>query len=374
MASQIEAQQALLDRLLDVRVVFDPMSALTQTLEEAIEEALGSNYKRSAVSWVALPDLRGGLVVEHVLGHRTTELKDLAVPPGQGLTGRVYAESAIRWVEEYADAVSITHEFDRVIEAERLHRLIAAPLAIDGQTLGVLTLGRRDPGAFADRTVERVEQLAKGASFALAVAKEARDRARAAALAERRRISEEVHDGVGALLFSIAARTENMHSRAANQELASDICTLQNEVAEVSGIVRDLISGWHASASSDLRAEVEGQVDLFQQRTGLDAIAVFLGPPPELNSTQVEAISRFVAVTLANAERHAQATRVSVTVATVPDQVTTAVSNDGPSPRDIRPGIGLSGAAARLAAVGGELSVVAEEAGDGFTIRARVPR
>jgi hypothetical protein len=87
----------LLDTLSDIRTVFDRRSALTITLQSALQ-AEGEQ----SVSWVALPDSRGGLVIEHVQGQRTTGLERLEIAAGQGLTGRVYAASAIHWVEEYA--------------------------------------------------------------------------------------------------------------------------------------------------------------------------------------------------------------------------------------------------------------------------------
>jgi signal transduction histidine kinase len=363
------ARRDLLDTLLDLRSVFDPRSALTLTLQKALE----GDHRESAVSWVAVPDPRGGLVIEHVLGQRTTALERLDIAAGQGLTGRVYVDAAIHWVEEYAQAATISHEFDQIIEAERLRRLIAAPLVIDEQVLGVLTVGRRDPGPFADRTLAHVEQLAKGASFALAVARKSRDQAVAAALAERRRISEEIHDGVSALLFTIASRTEKVQRRTVDQDLAREIGTLRDEVAQVSGLVRELITGWHASATHDVRAQVQGLVDDFVRRTGTDAVAVFLGPAPDLPPARVEALSRFVAVALANVERHASAEHVSVTVARLPDQVTVAVSNDGPAPIGVEPGIGLTGAGARIAVVGGEMTFLADGLEEGFTVRARLP-
>lgn len=359
----------VLDALLDIRTVFDPRSAQTLMLRQ-VAEAEGL---QTAVSWVALPDPAGGLVIEHVLGQRTSELESLDIRPGQGLTGHVFAQSFIHWVEEYTEAASITHEFDHIIEAERVRRMIAAPLSIEEEVLGVLTVGLRDAGPFADRTIAHIKQLAERASLALGIARRSRDDAEAAALAERRRISEEIHDSVSALLFSISARTEKVHRRAADLELARELETLQHEVAVVSGMVQDLIHGWHASATTDLRAEIQGTVDDFRRRTGIDAIAVFLGGLPALDAARVEAVARFVAVTLANVERHSSATRVSVTAAALPTQLTVVVSNNGLAPSRVQPGIGLTSAEARIARLGGSVSIVDEDATEGFTIRAWIP-
>lgn len=98
------------------------------------------------MAWVALLDPAGGLVLEDVLGHRTEELDGLAVSPGQGLTGRVFAQRQIHWVNQYTGAGSITHDFDVIIQAERIRRMVAAPPTVDTVDLGVLSIGRRDDG------------------------------------------------------------------------------------------------------------------------------------------------------------------------------------------------------------------------------------
>jgi signal transduction histidine kinase len=369
MARHGEPSDPLLGTLLDVRTVFDPDSALTCTLHEA----LGGDVRRTAVAWVALPEPDGGLVIEHVLGQRTGALDRLDIGSGQGLTGRVFERASVHWVEEYVGAESITHEFDTIIEAERIRRMIAAPLSVEDSVLGVLTVGRRDAGDFGDDTIANVERLARRASLALAIAKTARDNAAAAALAERRRVSEDLHDGVGALLFSLASRTERLQRRVDRPEIAEEITVLADELGQISSLVRSLVSEWHASASTDVQAEVQGIVEDFERRSGVRAMAVFLGSVPPLDAARMQAVTRFVGVALSNVERHSAARRVTVTVSGMPDQLAVAVSNDGPAPVNVVPGVGLAGAEERIARLGGTLTHIGEDDGTGFTVRARIP-
>lgn len=358
----------LLRTLLDIRTIFDPDSALTSTLHLALD-AVG---ERSAVAWVALPEPDGGLVIERVLGQRTPALDRLDVGSGKGLTGKVFARARADWVDEYVAASSITHEFDAIIQAEHIRRMIAAPLKVDDAMMGVLTVARRDFGEFGDQTIAGVVDLARRASQALAIAQEARSHAAAAALAERRRISEEIHDGIGALLFSMASRTERLQRQSAHTHLSEQIDDLQRELGEVGSMVRSLVSGWHATASSDLRAEIQGVVGDFERRSGIEAVPVFLGSVPEVDGARMQAVTRFVGVALSNVERHADARRVSVTLSGLPDQLTVAISNDGPAPGHVVPGVGLGGAEERIARLGGTLAHFDDD-GDGFTVRARIP-
>ncbi|HKU10166.1 MAG TPA: GAF domain-containing protein [Sinomonas sp.] len=358
----------LLSTLLDIRTVFDPESAIALTLRDAI----GPEGPQSTVVWVALRDPGSGLVVEHVLGQRTPELEQLGVAAGQGLTGRVFERATIHWVDEYAGSESITHEFDGIIEAERVQRMIAAPLRVGDSVLGVLSVGRRDRGSFGDDALMRVEQLARRASLALEIARRTREGAAAAALAERRRVSEELHDGVGALLFSLGSRAERLQRRVYQSEMAAEVDALQRELGEVSGLVRSIVAQWHATASSDLQAEIQGIVEDFERRSGIRATAVSIGSIPRLDSARITAVSRFVGVALANVERHSTARAATVTLASLPNQLSVAVSNDGPPPSEVVPGIGLGGAEERIARLGGELMAFTDE-DEGFTVRARIP-
>lgn len=363
----------LLDTLLDVRTVFDSGSTLVGTLQRALDDV----GRQSAVAWVALPEPDGSLVIEHVLGHRTDGLHGLDIAEGQGLTGRVFSRAEVHWVDQYAAADSITHEFDTIVEAERVTRMIAAPLGAVHDVFGVLTVGRRDPGQFADATIAEVEALARRATWALQIARSTRDLARAAALAERRRISEELHDGVGALLFSLSSRAERLGRHAADAEVADEIATVQAELGEVGQMVRSLVEQWHATASTDLQAEVQGIVEDFEARSDIRAVAVFLGAVPTLDAARRQAVTRLVGVALSNVERHAEARGASVTVTGTPTELTVAITNDGPTPagtpRRVEPGVGLGGAHERITRLGGTLTYFHEDDGTGFTVRARIP-
>lgn len=370
MGRQVDtAKDPLLELLLDVRTVFNPGSALSLTLEAALQDV----GRQAAVAWVALPEADGGLVIEHVLGQRTDELDGLDVGTGQGLTGHVFDRARVHWVDEYIAAASITHEFDTVIEAERIQRMIAAPLTVGSSVLGVLSIGRRDAGEFGDATIARVEALAERASCALGIARAARDNASAAALAERRRISEDLHDGVGALLFSLLSRTDRLQRCLDRAELVDEMASLQAELGQVSSMVSSMVSQWHADASQDVQAEVKGIVEDFERRSGVQATAVFLGTIPRLDGDRVQAVTRLVGVALSNVERHATARWASVTVSGMPGELTVAVVNDGPSPVVVVPGVGLGGAEDRIARLGGSLRHASDEDGTGFTVRARIP-
>lgn len=348
------------DFLPDVRRVFDPIATFAAALTEATDD-LGV----SAVAWVAVRAGRDEVVIDHVRGELTEGLHRLAVRAGQGLTGSVFASTRLAYVNDYTGAASITHHFDSVITSEGICRVVAAPVVTSETIDAVLAVGRRDEGRFGDRELNRIEGAARRLSTALDVARASRRHARAAALAERRRICEDLHDGVGARLFTISSRVDGLAQRVGDEEVEA----LQHEVAQLQQLVRSLMSSWHLDVSDDLHAEVQAMVDDFSVRCAVRATCVALGHIPHLDEWRRTAIVRLVGVALANVERHAEATLVTVTLAAVPGRVSVAIANDGPLPGRIVPKIGLTSARDRFVRLGGDLVTLTDD-NEGFVVRA----
>jgi signal transduction histidine kinase len=87
----------------------------------------------------------------------------------------------------------------------------------------------------------------------------------------------------------------------------------------------------------------------------------------------VEAAAYFtVAEALTNAARHAEATRVGVSIRDLGDRLEILIDDDGGGGADPTRGSGLSGLADRLASVDGRLAIDSP-AGRGTRIRAEVP-
>lgn len=359
--------------LLDIRTVFDPSSSAMTTLRVL----LGDIAESPAVAWIALPSTSGALVIEHVHGQATTLLNNLVVPEGRGLTGKVFRHGEIDWVEQYASSTSITHEFDTVINAENVVRMLAAPLRVEDGVTGVLTLASRVTGPFGDVEVDHIDALARRLGVALEIARRSRLHAEAAAMAERKRVSEELHDGVGALLFSLNSRAERLRSRLGDKlELEEDITLLQRDLTAVSQEMRGLLAGWHGTVQSDLHAVLLGDAREFEQRSGIRCEVVYLGDAPALALSHLEALAKFVREALLNVEKHANAKSVSLTVATLPTQTSVAIADDGIGLSNVRSsnGIGLAAAVDRISRLGGTASIIEDADIGGVVARATVPR
>jgi signal transduction histidine kinase len=211
------------------------------------------------------------------------------------------------------------------------------------------------------RLAERVEELT-----------ESRSRVLAAALAERRRIERDLHDGAQQRLVSLAmelgmAREKMVTDPDAARELVEEA---HGEVKRALADIRDLVRGIHPALLSDrgLGAAVSALAD--RSPVPVEVDVDLDGRPPEA----VETTAYFVvAEALANVAKHSGASAARVTVRREPeDRLVVEVIDDGKGGADLGAGTGLAGLRDRLAAIDGRLSVESTAGGPTY-VRAELP-
>jgi signal transduction histidine kinase len=242
--------------------------------------------------------------------------------------------------------------------------VVVAYLSVVGLSQAHAALGRvlLGPSRRA-RLAERVEQLT-----------ESRSRVVQAALAERRRIERDLHDGAQQRLVSLA-----MELGMAKEKMADDPEAARKFLEEAHGEakralaeIRDLVRGIHPAVLSD---------------RGLDAaISALAGRCPvavvvkvaldERPAEAVETTAYFVvAEALANVAKHAGASeaRVAVWRELIPqERLVVEIVDDGEGGADPEAGTGLAGLRDRLGALDGRL-FVESPAGGPTRVRAQLP-
>lgn len=207
---------------------------------------------------------------------------------------------------------------------------------------------------------------------------------RTGALAERARLSREIHDSVGQGLSSI-----NLLLQAAEQSLPGDpvrarehvttaATTAREGLDEVRRVVRDL-------APSELAGEggTAALADALRRALAVlgpdvDAEVRVHGDPAPVHPEVASALVRTARGALANVREHAGATRVVVTLTYHPDEVMIDVRDDGrgfdpelPVAGGLR-GRGLTGIRDRATALDGRADVESAP-GEGTTVSVRFP-
>jgi signal transduction histidine kinase len=239
---------------------------------------------------------------------------------------------------------------------------LAGYLLITGLSQAHVALGRALLGPTRRaRLAERVEELT-----------ESRSRVLAAALAERRRIERDLHDGAQQRLVTLA-----MELGMAKEKMATDPAASRKLVEEAHGEakraladIRDLVRGIHPALLSDrgLDAAISALADRCPVPVEVDV--ELDGRPPE----PVETTAYFVvAEALANVAKHSGASEAQVAIRREPDdRLTVEVVDDGEGGANPGAGGGLAGLRDRLAALDGWFSVESP-AGGPTRVRAELP-
>lgn len=257
-------------------------------------------------------------------------------------------------------------------------------LAVAGLPVGLLEVEARWPGdGFSAREERTLRALATQLaaiirSEALAEQLEVqRDSVMCARTVERERLRRELHDGLGPALTGIGLGLSGLGDAIGTGDIprAHEITgVLRDEVAGAVSEVRRILDDLHPGALQTM-----GLVEAVRRHVATTAstlpVEVVVGRVPPLPAKVEQATYRVVAEAVANATRHADATRLQVRV-DLDDQgrLVAQVVDDG---RGFDPGnppqrgIGLASMHRRAEELGGRLTV--DSSGSGTTVRLVVP-
>ena len=218
------------------------------------------------------------------------------------------------------------------------------------------------------------------AELAAARAELARVSHEAGALAERGRLARDIHDTVAQGFASVvllleaadAAIGDTGAGSAARAHMARARATAQECLAESRSVVAALSPPQLVGAT--LPEALRQLVDRLGGEFGVDFSLAVTGAPRGLGADREVVLLRATQEALANARRHAVATRVEVALGYEPDLVRLCVTDDGRGfdPAVDTGGFGLAGVRDRVAQVGGSVTI-RTAAGTGTSLRLELP-
>lgn len=381
-AERAREQEQLLNTLLVERdgllAVLDRVLALHGTAR-LIRDAASAD-----AGFVADVEGGGEAVIRWLAGNRTDALQDLVVPNGQGIGGRVVASGIPVRVRDYVTAPGITHQFDALVRREAMGAMLAVPILGERggrpETVAVAYAALRGPGMFGDAAVGAVQQVATDAARALRLAGRAEAGRHTAVAAERQRMQASLHDSVGAMLFSIGAQVRDLRTTLPdNPLLRVRLGRLESDVSAASLALREaLLALSESSPERALPIELAEHCRSFEARTGVPARLVQLGEVRPLDGERTTLLISAVREGLLNAEKHADAGTVVVSLGEVDGGVQVAVADDGlarvgeDTDDAAGAGLGVRLLADKAARLGGRVSLVHDEDG-GTTLRVLLP-
>jgi two-component system, NarL family, sensor histidine kinase DevS len=242
------------------------------------------------------------------------------------------------------------------------HLLLVTCLVHD-VPLGVIALHRESP--FSADECEMVVAFASHVSLAIDHARNERNRRRLAVYTDRDRIARDLHDHVIQRIFAVGLGLQSTVRRMSDEAVSDRLVGYINALDATIVDIRSTIFSLQHEASGEvrsLRTELFGVVADLSEMLGSDPRVTFVGPLDSLVPDDLRAdVLAVVRESLTNVAKHADASRVSLTVTADPDDevLRVQVEDNGVGiGEDRHRGNGLRNAAVRAGYSGGLVEVV----------------
>lgn len=268
-------------------------------------------------------DGRPMLRVDTARGVGADELIGRRYPAAGTLTGRAMASGTIATLES-------TDPRDSVVR-DGPSAAMALPVRAGDQMLGALTVYRApDAPRFTDGERAMAAEFALQAGVAIELTRGRADRQRLLLVEDRSRIARDLHDHVIQRLFGTGLALQAVGAR--NPEAADAIATQVDAIDAAIGEIRTAIFALapRPGSASALRHRLLDVATEAAPGLANPPLVTFSGPVDLLVAGSLaDDVLAVVRESLANAARHAQATRVEVSVIVDDDQVVVTVDDDG---------------------------------------------
>lgn len=255
------------------------------------------------------------------------------------------------------------------------------PLYARGRRLGIMNVASPDWRELSSEDLRLLYTVGDLLSIAIERARLYEKRAELAAVEERNRIAREIHDTLAQGLAGIALQLETadamLEASADPSRVATSVRRALDQTRASLEEARRSVVKLRASPldGKSLAESLTTLVSGWQEQTGIEAVVNserIVEPIP----ARVElALYGIVREALTNVARHANATRVNVTLSAVAGTARTSIEDDGNgfNPARVPEGrFGLIGMSERAKLLGGRLRVESEPA-EGTRIEAEVP-
>jgi PAS domain S-box-containing protein len=253
---------------------------------------------------------------------------------------------------------------------------IASPIIVEGCLWGAMTISSTDeplPPDTEDRLAKFTELVATAIANAETKSELAASRRRIVAASDeaRRRIERDLHDGTQQRLVSLglAVRTAEAQVQPGNSDLRSELSDIATGLTDAIAELQELSRGIHPAVLSQ-----GGLGPALRTLARRSPIPVELDVAPDARLPEpIEVAAYYVASeALANAAKHAHASRVEVSLAPRDGRLLLSIRDDGSGGADPARGSGLIGLTDRVDALGGTINM-SSPVGHGTMLRVTLP-
>ena len=279
---------------------------------------------------------------------------------GHNLGTLVFETGRPARLDQYVDNSSGPASY--VVRKVGYNSAVGAPVIVEGHLWGMIgatsTLEQPLPPDTEARLASFTELVATAIANAASRAELMASRARIVAAADetRRRIERDLHDGTQQRLVSLAlaARTAEADVAAGRGDPRAELSRIAAGLADAAAELQEVSRGIHPAILSERGLGPALRTLARRSAVPVDLEVAADGRYPE----PVEVAAYYVASeALANAMKHARASSVEMSLATLDGSLLLSVRDDGIGGADPVRGSGLAGLADRVEALGGSIHV-----------------
>lgn len=193
---------------------------------------------------------------------------------------------------------------------------------------------------------------------------------------EKRRISREIHDGIGQAISTVRLHLDFLNSKLESPELKNDINYVSGLISEIATDLRNLSHDLMPSSLVDFGL-ITGITTLIRRVNQSQSIYVHLEndiDEKEISYNYALNIYRIIQELINNAIKHAACKEVKIKLNMKDDVIAIKVSDDGKgsSKSEQTNGIGLYNIKNRLASINGKLKIITAKH-QGFQVVIKIP-
>jgi signal transduction histidine kinase len=273
------------------------------------------------------------------------------------------------------DPASVAGPLHEPALLQGLTSTVASPIIVEGRLWGTISVSGKEPlPPDTEQRLERFSDLvATAISNAASRSELAASRRRIVAASDqaRRRIERDLHDGMQQRLVSLglavgAAEAEVQSDRS---DLRAELSSIATGLADAVAELQELSRGIHPAILS--HGGLGPALRTLARRSTIP-VELDVGTETRLPESIEVAAYYVVSEALANAAKHAQASRVEVSLVLSDGSTLLSIRDDGVGGADPAHGSGLVGLADRVEALGGSVRI-SSRPGDGTQITAELP-
>jgi signal transduction histidine kinase len=334
---------------------------------------------------------RHELVFDVVTGGGGGSLQTLRMPDESGVPGWVIANQLPLIVNDAPHDPRVRHDIAESVKFT-VQAIVAVPLMARGNLIGVLEVLNAAPGSeFSGEDLETLSAFAAQAAIAIENARlysdlrQERDRLLDTEETVRRKLQEELHDGLAQDLASMAMKTNTIIRQLARDpsKAAVELAVLEDDLRTAVKGVRNLLFDLRPLLleAQGLVPALEGYVERTQPDEPAQLHLDVSGFAGRLEHHAEVGVFGIVQEALTNIRKHAQAKNVWIGLAGTPESFTLEIRDDGlgfdtTKVNEIyeqRGSFGLLNMQERAAVIGGALSIESHP-GQGTIVRLAVDR